>query len=394
VESWVALAAYPWNWAPIVDHERDEHAGYYFGIGPLGEVGLELSHGGHWLSCRTESKLKLRKFTHVAAVFDPDAGITVFVDGSVARRCERRALQPSADLGSAGGASGGGVLAAGVDLLIGMNHEKRVPSHPVRPQATLAAWFTIDGILDEVKIHTRARSAEELRVDVRGREASGRTRDSSPGDAFGPQGSGPLRRLLHASQLLQGVGRPLPGQRTPGRRGPVRRLAASRGLLAGHALLPGLGHGERNLDGRSERRALHEPRRLLRAHARPAEPLLARPHHREPRGPDRRALALRAVSVRQEFSQPDERTGWSDWIDEYFTFFPDGLAVREVVMFTSGKPLGPSEFIVLAQPGQRPEDIINLDALTLVNLKGESHLYSWRNEMPDFSKEEKPASSR
>lgn len=34
------------------------------------------------------------------------------------------------------------MLAAGVDLLIGMNHEKRVPSHPVRPQATLAAWFT------------------------------------------------------------------------------------------------------------------------------------------------------------------------------------------------------------------------------------------------------------
>jgi hypothetical protein len=101
VESWVALAAYPWNWAPIVDHERDEHAGYYFGIGPLGEVGLELSHGGHWLSCRTDSKLKLRKFTHVAAVFDPDAGITVFVDGSVARklRAQRAAALRGPGLG-------------------------------------------------------------------------------------------------------------------------------------------------------------------------------------------------------------------------------------------------------------------------------------------------------
>ena len=152
VESWVALATYPWNWVPIVDHERDEHAGYYFGIGPLGEVGLELSKDGHWLSCRSDPKLKLRRFAHVAAVFDPDAGITLFIDGSVAKRCERSELQPSAELGSAGGASAGAVLSAGVDLLIGINHEKRVPSHPVRPQATHPAWFTIDGILDEVKI--------------------------------------------------------------------------------------------------------------------------------------------------------------------------------------------------------------------------------------------------
>ena len=32
VESWIALAAYPWNWAPVVDHSEDELTGFFFGI--------------------------------------------------------------------------------------------------------------------------------------------------------------------------------------------------------------------------------------------------------------------------------------------------------------------------------------------------------------------------
>ena len=43
---------------------------------------------------------------------------------------------------------------AGGDLLIGMNREKRKQSHPVRPFATLPAWWALDGIIDELKIHS------------------------------------------------------------------------------------------------------------------------------------------------------------------------------------------------------------------------------------------------
>ncbi|MCI4445590.1 MAG: hypothetical protein JHC32_06125, partial [Candidatus Aminicenantes bacterium] len=90
------------------------------------------------------------------------------------------------------------------------------------------------------------------------------------------------------------------------------------------------------------------------------------------------------VSVYQHFSQVDEITGWPDAIDEYYTFYPDMLGVRKVVMWTSGEPLGPQETIVLCQPGQRPEDIISLDALTLVNLKGETKTHSWAQKLPDL----------
>jgi hypothetical protein len=97
------------------------------------------------------------------------------------------------------------------------------------------------------------------------------------------------------------------------------------------------------------------------------------------------------VSVRKQLSQVDEITGWSDCIDEYYTFFPDGIGIRKVVQYTSGAPLGPSEAIVLCQPGTRPEDNVHLDAMTLVNLKGEHHTYSWAKGAPDFKKGENPA---
>jgi hypothetical protein len=96
------------------------------------------------------------------------------------------------------------------------------------------------------------------------------------------------------------------------------------------------------------------------------------------------------VSVRKQLSQVDEKTGWSDCIDEYYTFYADGIGIRKVVQYTSGEPLGPSESIVLCQPGTRPEDNVYLDAMTLVNLKGEYHTYSWANGAPNFKKGENP----
>ena len=50
----------------------------------------------------------------------------------------------------------GAIDQAEVDLLIGMNREQRKQSHPVRPFATLPAWFALDGIIDELKIHSAA----------------------------------------------------------------------------------------------------------------------------------------------------------------------------------------------------------------------------------------------
>ena len=39
-----------------------------------------------------------------------------------------------------------------------MNREKVTPSNPVRTYATLPAWYSFDGIYDEIKIYNEALS--------------------------------------------------------------------------------------------------------------------------------------------------------------------------------------------------------------------------------------------
>lgn len=390
-EAWVALATYPWNWAPILDHERNGDEGFYFGVGPLGEIGLELSVDGRWQTCRSERALELRRFTHVAAVFEAGAGVTLYADGRAIHRCDQGGrFETAAGLESAGGTTARAGRASDLDLLIGMNHEKRVPSHPVRPQATLPAWYTLDGILDEVKLYAVARTADAILASVRRVEPPAtpeippRVMPSGPPGpgrfgayyaklAYYPEWDALWRTSEHSDVVVQFDGSPL-------------RVVFWRGTRYSPAWV--MEDGTWMADQSAEHFTNHEGcfEHML-------DPQNRYSHVRIIENNEARVVVhwrYAPVSVRQEFSQPDERTGWSDWVDEYFTFFPDGLAVRKVVMWTSGKPLGPSEFIVLAHPGSRPEDIIHLDALTLVNLAGESQVYSWAEETPDFTKEERP----
>ena len=83
-------------------------------------------------------------------------------------------------------------------------------------------------------------------------------------------------------------------------------------------------------------------------------------------------------------ANPDPLTGWFDWADEYWTVYPDRVAVRKQVLWSSNMSKGHEwqESIIINQPGTRPEDNVNLDALTLGNMKGESATYSWSEKTP------------
>lgn len=90
----------------------------------------------------------------------------------------------------------------------------------------------------------------------------------------------------------------------------------------------------------------------------------------------------------------DPYTSWGDWGDEYWTVYPDGIAVRKQVLHSSvvNLPHEWQESIVLNQPGSRPEDDINWNAVTLENMQGEMKSYRW-NPKPAgrFSKPNGPA---
>jgi len=86
------------------------------------------------------------------------------------------------------------------------------------------------------------------------------------------------------------------------------------------------------------------------------------------------------VHYRQPFIDPE--TNWGDWVDEYYTIYPDSTTIRKVQVQTSRPDLWMEfhEAIVVNQPGSMPEDSIELDALEVANMAGESATYTWTKD--------------
>ena len=375
LESWIAAATYPWNWCPIVAQEKKEEAGYYFGVGPQGQVGIFASVNGVWQRCETNTKIPLRKWTHLVATFDENTGFKIYIDGILSGQLN---------------VSGKIVMASESDLLIGMNREMTAPSNPVREYATLPGWFSFDGIYDEIKIYDTAISPEAIQekfvseTNLLPPDIPKRVMPSGP---VGPGRFGAYYTKLKFYDEWDNLFRV--GNYTDivvqFDNSPVR-VVFWRGTRYSPAWV--MENGQWMSDQSSEYfdttngcfEHMIDPH-CLYSHVRIVENTSARivVHWR-----------YIPVSVRKQFSQVDEKSGWSDCIDEYYTFYPDGIGIRKVVQYTSGQPLGPSEAIILCQPGTSPEDNVNLDAMTLVNLKGENHTYSWANGAPVFKNGENP----
>jgi len=81
--------------------------------------------------------------------------------------------------------------------------------------------------------------------------------------------------------------------------------------------------------------------------------------------------------------------GRGEWTDEYYIIYPDGIGIRRIDLHYSN-PLRKhdwEESIILLSPGQHPDQVMQDPEVTLVNMRGETHDYSWRNNLPIEMKE-------
>jgi hypothetical protein len=88
------------------------------------------------------------------------------------------------------------------------------------------------------------------------------------------------------------------------------------------------------------------------------------------------------TDLEYQMAYVDEETNWGDWADEYYILYPDAVGTRKATLFTSALNdwIEYQESIVVNQPGTYPDDNLNSDALTLLNLKGDSKIYSWTSD--------------
>lgn len=95
------------------------------------------------------------------------------------------------------------------------------------------------------------------------------------------------------------------------------------------------------------------------------------------------------VDVHYEHPFIDQKTGWSDWVDEYYYIYPNATGVRSIKVQSTNlnKWIEFHEAIVVNQPGTVPDDNIKPGAVSVANMKGENFTYYWdENGGPVFDK--------
>lgn len=375
VDGWVALAAYPWNAAPIVGHIDAHRAGYFFGIGARGELILRLMLDGRWRTAESpEYAVPLRRWTHVAATYDRSAGLTLYVDG---KSVGVLAIEVSTYRGGRG-LTGNIQQARGADLLIGMDEQPRQPTDWHRDLGTQPAWYSLDGLLDEIRIFDVPLAAAAI-----ARAASAHERPSEP--ALGPRvmpagPPGPGRFGAYHTRLgyydewesLWQVG-PDPDILVRFDRSPAR-LVFWRGTQYGPAWVTenNLWMADQSVEGydRDFTWEHMNDKHNRYSHVRVVEQSDARVvvHWR-----------YAPVNVRNELWNIDEKTRNGTWIDEYYYVYPDAMGVRQVT-WRSDRMTTPVQFqesIPLAHPGQLQGDVVNPDYVTVGNLRGETQAFAY-----------------
>jgi hypothetical protein len=369
LEAWIALAAYPWNRCPIAAQTRGD-AGFAFCVGPRGELEFRASDEGEWLDCVTGPVLPLKTWAHVAAVYDPGTGIRVFADGRlVGSLASPSRFKP----------------AAGADIVLGSVTEPVRPSHAVGGgEGTLPSWFSLDAILDEVKLFAGALNEQDVLAAAAAPPASREPpplplrRMPSGGDRPGPFGAvcANLEYCWEWDDLWRVGDHPDVVVRFD--RSPVR-VVFWRGLRYSPAWVTEngtwvadqsaeSGNAEGCIEHMQDIRCQYSHVRILES-----TPARAVVHWR-----------YAPVSSRDHRWPADSRTGWDWWVDETYTFFPDGTAVRKIAWLEPGPGPGSrlpwlqlQETSILCHPGQNAKDVLERQAFTLLNLAGERHTYGW-----------------
>ncbi len=384
VDAWVALNTYPWNWVPVIDQEREEQEGFSFGIDAFGHVGLHASINGQWKTVTSTEQLPLKKWAHITGSYESNQGscvLKVYIDG-----------QPEGQLEVQGA-----LTPADTDILMGRIRRATLPFPEAAIHPSYPIWYSLDGILGNVEMFNRALSASEIAhayamVQV------------PPGDVLpwqkmpsGPPGAGrfgayyatlhyqdtwdQMRRIGHDSDVVVRFDE-----------SPIRLV-----FWQGTNYVPAwvTENDKWYTDEFLETWGKGCP---LGADCEPMSDKQARYSHvniiesNDARGVVHWRYALSEVE-KYKIASPDPYTGWGDWADEYWTIYPDGIAVRKQVLHSS--VLNPHEWqetIVLNQPGNRPEDDINWDAVTLENMQGEAKTYRWNPKAAgSFTKPNGPA---
>jgi len=375
IAAWVAPNTYPWNWVPVVDYQDEQQGGYFFGIDAEGHLGMSVEAGDRWQTVTSETSIPLKKWAFVAGTYDPSKGLSLYIDGK-----------------QVGQLAAFGKLKAPthpIDLLVGRIREAVLPYCYIHPKVT--TWYSFDGLMDEVSIYNRALGGEEIQSDFAQVHPPQGEVLPWPTLPAGPPGTGPFG-AYYATLKFEDTWDRL------WRIGPesdvvVRFDNAAIRLVFWHGLsyIPawvtenGKWYTDEFLEDGYGGSTVYDAEPMSDKQTRYSRVNILENSSARAVVHWRYALA----DILHRGAHEDPLTGWFDWADEYYTVYPDGVAIRKQVLHHSDR-VQPAhmwhewqETIIVNGPGTRPEDNIQNDALTLANLAGRTATYSWSPRAPE-----------
>ncbi|MEI6604013.1 MAG: LamG domain-containing protein [Verrucomicrobiota bacterium] len=376
VAAWVALDAYPYNSAPLVHQSlglsgTDISDGWYLGIDASGKP-FATFKGDVAKTAQSAEVLPLYEWTYVCATLG-NGNIKLYVNGvlqkTTAYTPAHMPVHPPA-----------------TPLLIGRNNVMQkatglVRTKPKQQKRSLAFIYGLQGLLDEVSVYNAELNAGQVMAAYHSLLPAQRTSDLAKGVLPGNSGTaarfGAAYQSLAFSEVWDPLWRDLPGTEivvkfdknpcsvvywrgtnyAPNWVSENNRWMADQSSEGGSGIADEVGCSEHMADKQTR----HCRARIIENT--PARVLI---HWRYP-----------CVGVSYINLKPME------WSDEYHTIYPDGTGVRKVY-WNKNPNSGPGfqDIQFLTNPGELPLDVMDLQALTVMDPEGASADLTWRSATP------------
>jgi len=377
ISAWIANGAYTWNEGPIIEN-YDEKNGFFLGVTATGRIRFKVMINGETLKVESEQKTPLFKWMKVTCVFNAAHGMGLYINDEKVDSLDLKDQR-------------GKVLISNDFFLIGKATKDVRPIHGVNNGGHFACSMYLDAVIDELKFFDKALSIEQIQERYRSIHNIPEPPLEKRGLPLLPSGQNKFGAYYTTLKYLKEWDRLW---RVKDHADVVVlfdqipvKYVFWRGLNYISAWVTGKGIWYTNEFNETWADRFDPD---INGCAEPMSDKQCRTSHvRIIESNDARVIvhwryALIDTHYRQ--ARVDPLTKWGDWSDEYYVIYPDGVGIRDITLHSS-QPMEPHEFqesIVILGEGMCPEDAYDLEAVTLFNMKGESHTYSWENDSPKF----------
>jgi len=378
IEAWINMEVHPFGWVPIVQQANWGKAGYYLGVNARGNIGFIFNDAGDKREVISKDVIENSKWYHLAITFnDEEKKVILFVNGEI---------QAESTVEVKGWSS---LVRANAPVSIGINSDKLIATPGGKYVYGQYACITgFQGLIDEVKYFNEALSPEKVKDEYNRIVLDSNSNQTLfekrilPGHPGYADNFGAYYTKLTFSKMWDDAWRTsdyadiiVKFDELPTSVVFWRGTSYGAGWVTDKNLWM-IDQSVELVDAISFSEHMSDKQGRY-SHVRLIENTNAR------------------VVVHWRYNSNDVLYSFTPdfgpagvWVDEYITIFPDGIGIRKVEQKSLSWVERPPTKIswqdvqFLAQPGMTPDDVMNLEAVHLANMKGETAKMDWTNGVP------------